>query len=430
MGLFDNAFDIDGYVRKRLMEMDELKNRELFKEVIADMMVGLYHHVEEEYRFLENRVFREVPVAARMPDVVTGLETLSRYDVTDKYMRPMNPADLEQLEVVVADMLEAMKEKKPFFLYTCFIGEDYLELKRLAEEERIFHGILESEQGETAADFILRPNTAYRKQLEDLYPMSVVNRVPWRSVNVPYLHKLFDVYVVHIEEWDEDQQVSKITVEFEEFAEKVTHRVVPLWNADSVHIMANAYPQPAVERGYYEHCLFRSQFRQENDYLLKRADGILRGVRWLDGDLYILCDEDKPVDWEFFEFHRVPEKARYSFPLMSNAQNATFSLNMIEHYGQRIKTKTDLVRFLESFSYGERLEFVDAEVLPNRKQGETYSMEEFISYELRSGNWDRALLVSFRPKDTDFYLNRDIMSFLVTGLQHFFPEYECMGKLV
>ena len=131
MGLFDNAFDIDGYVRKRLMEMDELKNRELFKEVIADMMVGLYHHVEEEYRFLENRVFREVPVAARMPDVVTGLETLSRYDVTDKYMRPMNPADLEQPEVVVADMLEAMKEKKPFFLYTCFIGEDYLELKRL-----------------------------------------------------------------------------------------------------------------------------------------------------------------------------------------------------------------------------------------------------------------------------------------------------------
>jgi len=189
MGLFDNAFDIDGYVRKRLMEMDELKNRELFKEVIADMMVGLYHHVEEEYRFLENRVFREVPVAARMPDVVTGLETLSRYDVTDKYMRPMNPADLEQPKVVVADMLEAMKEKKPFFLYTCFIGEDYLELKRLAEEERIFHGILESEQGETAADFILRPNTAYRKQLEDLYPMSVVNRVPWRSVNVPYLHK-------------------------------------------------------------------------------------------------------------------------------------------------------------------------------------------------------------------------------------------------
>ena len=136
------------------------------------------------------------------------------------------------------------------------------------------------------------------------------------------------------------------------------------------------------------------------------------------------------MDWEFFEFHRVPEKAKYSFPLMSNTQNATFSLNMIEHYGQRIKTKTDLVRFLESFSCGDRLEFVDAEVLPNRKQGETYSMEDFISYELRSGNWDRALLVSFRPKDTDFYLNRDIMSFLVTGLQHFFPEYECMGKLV
>ena len=76
MGLFDDAFDIDEYVRKRLMEMDQLKNRELFKEIIADMMNGLYQHVKEEYRFLENRVFQEVPVVPRMPDVVTGIASV------------------------------------------------------------------------------------------------------------------------------------------------------------------------------------------------------------------------------------------------------------------------------------------------------------------------------------------------------------------
>ena len=430
MGLFDDAFDIDEYVRKRLMEMDELKNRELFKEIIADMMSGIYHHVKEEYQFLENRVFREVPVASRMPDVVTGIAQLEEYDVTDKQMYPMNPADLEERTVSVEDMLAAVKEGTPFFLYTCFIAEDFLELKRLVGEERVFHGIMESEYGETAADFILRPNESYRKQIEELYSVSRINQLPWRSVNSPYLYKLFDVYVTRIEQWDEGQQVSKVTVEFEEYAEKVRYRVVPLWNAVPVNIMANAYPQPALERGYYEHCLYRSQFRPECSYLLRHTDWVLRGVRWLEGDLYILSDGETPGDWRFYEFHPVEGKTRYSYPLMGNAQYDTFSLNMIQHYGQRIKSRTELVRFLSSFPCAEALELVDAKILPNRGKQETYSMENFIEYEFRSGNWDRAMEISFRPKDADSFLNRDIMSFLMTGLQHFFPEYECMGKLV
>lgn len=430
MGLFDSAFDVDEYVRKRLMEMDQLQNRELMKEIIADMMVGFYHHVEKEYHFLEDRVFSEVPSVSHMPDVITGIAPLSEYDVTDKYMRPMNDDDLEKHEVVVEDMLNALKEQKPFFLYTCFIEEDYLELKKLSEEERIFHGIIENEQGETAADFIVRPNEYYRRKIEELYPMSSINRVPWRTVNAPYVRKLFDVYVVKIEEWDEEQHVNRVTVEFEELAEKVRYRMVPLWNAEPVNIMANAYPQPALERGYYEHCLYKSQFKPDNDYILSREEGILRGVCWREGDLYIMCDRDEPIDWNFFEFHHVPEKTSYSYPLMTNAQYDTFSLNMIEYYGQRIKTKTDVVRFLESFPCGSQLEFVNAEIIPNKKQGESYSTEDFISYEFRSGDWDRAMLVSFRPKKSEDYLNRDIASFLVTGLQHFFPEFECMAKLV
>ena len=430
MGLFDDAFDVDDYVRKRLMEMDNLKNRELFKEIIADMMTGFYHHVKDEYHFLENRVFREVPVAVRMPDVITGIATLDDYDVTDKHMYPMDPEDLEPREVSAEEMLASVREKKPFFLYTCFIAEDYLELKKLVAEERIFHGIIENEYGETAADFILRPNEKYRQQIADLYPVSRINQLPWRSVNCPYLYKLFDVYVVNIDQWDDEQQISKVTVEFEEYAEKVRYKVVPLWNAVSVNIMANSYPQPALERGYYEHCLFKSQFRQDCQYLLRHTDWVLRGVRWLDEDLYILCDGEEPTDWEFYEFHSVPENARYSYPLMSNAQYDTFSLNMMEHYGQRIKTKTDLIRCLKSYPCAEPLEFVEAKIFPNGGKQETYSMESFMEYEFRSGNWDRAMEISFRPRDAEFYMNRDIMSFLMTELQHFFPEYECMGKLV
>lgn len=433
MGLFADSFDIDSYVRKRLMEMDDLQNRELFKEIIADMMCGIYRHVKEEYQFLEDRIFKETPLPERMPDIFTGLIPRHEYDVTDKYMRPMDAADLDERKISVADMLAALQNGRPFFLYTCFLAEDYVLLKKLAQEERIFHGIVETELGETTADFILRPNRQYEKIVENVYSLASLNYLPWRSINCPYLYKLFDVYALKVdwEEGDEIQEIRKITVELEEFAEKACHNPLPLWNLESVTLTANAYPQPALERGYYEHMFYRSQFNDESQYLLRHSDWNIRGIHREDGDLYILCDGETPGDWEFYEINSPPPGASYGYPLMSNVQRDSFSRNMIEHYGQRIKTRAELRRFITSFPCADILTLIDVQIVPHRgEKEESYSMEGFIDYEFRSGNRERALLASFRPQDANFFLNRDVMSFLMTGLQHYFPEYECVGQLV
>jgi len=115
---------------------------------------------------------------------------------------------------------------------------------------------------------------------------------------------------------------------------------------------------------------------------------------------------------------------------MTNAQDKTFSRDLAEYFGQRIKTRTELVRFLKSFKCSEYLTFIDAKIHRDRKDFETYSTEAFIDFEYRTGDREQIFEISFRPHDEDFYLNRDIMSFLVTEVQHIFPEYQCVGKLV
>ncbi|MBR2216546.1 MAG: hypothetical protein IJ849_12445 [Selenomonadaceae bacterium] len=434
MGLLGDGFDIDAYVRKRLMAMDQLTNRELYKEIIADMMVGLYHQVETEYDLLEKRVFAEVPRAHRMPTVITALTYRKDYDVTDKYLFPMRAEDLDERQIVVEEMLSAVRAGEPFFLYTCFFAEDHLELTKLRSEARVFHGFITSDDGEVAADFILKPNQSYLKALEELHPMSRLNGLPWRPINSPYLYKLFDVYVVGLEEWPdkvEAELVTGVKVDYEEYAEKVKHDLISLWNIRPVNIQASAYPQPALERGYYEHYLYKSQFTPEYEYLLRSCPWNLRGLRWVEGDLYILCDGEMPGDWPFYEFSPAPPKPNYAYPLMSNQQNDTFSQNMIEHFGQRIKTKGELIRYLESFPFTkEHFTIAEVKLCPTPRERETYSAESFIAYEFRSGEQNEAILVSFAPKDSDFYLNRDLVSFLMTGVQHFFPEYACIGRLV
>ena len=113
---------------------------------------------------------------------------------------------------------------------------------------------------------------------------------------------------------------------------------LPLWNVNETIIKANSYPQPAVDRKYFEHYLYNRQFNYGHGYLIHRTDLMIRNIRWQDGDMYIICDSDLPGDWDFYEFIPSPNAAYYANPLMSNERNDSFSRDMAEYFGQRIKT--------------------------------------------------------------------------------------------
>lgn len=430
MGIFDSDFDIEKYIRQRIPELDNLENRELFKVIVGNSTLELYNHIKEEYAALEQRVFDETPHAARLPDLITCVIPAEKYDVTDENLFPIFPKDLKKVEVDAQEMIYNLQKNKEVFLYTCMIQADFLELKKLLQSSRSFKGVIENEYGETPAEFIVKPNERYIKKIEELYHIAKLNYMPWRSQNTAYLFKLFDVYVVKIEDWDQQLEVKKVTIEFDEFSEKILYEPLPLWNIRPVMIKANAYPQPAVDRKYFEHYLYAKQFDEAHEYLLRRTDFIIRNIRRQAGDWYIICDSDAPGDWEFYEFAPAPNAKNYENPLLSNEQNQSFSRDMIEYFGQRIKTRTELNRFLNSFKCSEYLTFVEAKVTGKPRLIETYSTEKFIDYEYRMGDRAQFLELAFRPKDEDFYLNRDLMSFLVTAVQHFFPEYQCVGKLV
>lgn len=430
MGLFDSDFDIENYIRQRTPQLDNLDNRELFKAIVNNSITELYKHIKEEYGALEKRVFDETPRASRLPDLITCVIPAPKYDLTDLNMFPIMPEDLMPVKVDAQEMLQSVNSGKEFFLYSCMIKADYLELKKLMNNPRKFSGVIENEYGETPAQFILKPNERYIKKIEEFYNIARLNYMPWRSVNSAYLHKIFDVYVVSIEEWDDQLEVRKVITEFDEFSDRIVYEPLPLWNVQDVTIKANAYPQPAVDRKYYEHYLFKKQFTEGHEYLLRRSDFLIRNIRRQDGDFYIMCDSDLPGDWEFYEVIPSPNEKNYENPLLSNEQNDSFSRDMIEYFGLRVKTRAELVRFFKSFKCSEYLTFVEAKITTKPLKIETYSTEEFIDYEYRTGDRPQYLEFLFRPQDEDFYLNRDLMSFLVTAIQHLFPEYQCVGKLV
>ena len=158
MGIFESDFDIENYVQRRIPEIENLEERDLFKAILSGSTISLYNHIKNEYSALEQRIFDETPKALRMPDLFFCVIDKKNYDMTDLNMFPIFPEDLREKKVNAAEMIHAVGNNKEFYLYTCMIKADFLEIKKLLQTPRKFKGIIENEFGETPAEFILKPN--------------------------------------------------------------------------------------------------------------------------------------------------------------------------------------------------------------------------------------------------------------------------------
>jgi hypothetical protein len=429
MSVFDETFNMQEYLQKRLLEIEDLNSRRIYKELVAKIFFDLHSEIEKEYKSLEERVFGEVSMPVEGPEVITNIVDRNLYDVTDQFLMPMRPEDLKRLHVDSEALLESMRQNTPFFLYTVFLQADYLETCKFDNAARIFRGCIRTEHSEFTAQFFVRPNTEYRKKIEELYEIFQINYLPWRSVCAPYLFKLFDVFIAGIENWDAKETIIEARIDFEEYESLIRYDQVPLWNVSAITMKASTYPEPCIDKTNYEHCLFRKNFRQDTGYLVTNRNVKIINIRWINGDLLITCPAENPMTWDLYQF-RPAAMCPYPNPQMRNGLKPTFAAKLRGRFEVRIKTKQEIARLLASLACADELELVDLRLVANTIEKETYCVDYFIADELRTGKWETALELDFKPKNRDSYLNRDIMSFMVSIVQRYFPEYECCGRLV
>ena len=429
MRIFDEEFDMRSYVQKRLLEIDHLESRRVFKSVVEGLFLELHGEIEAEYKGLEQRVFEEVPAPVEGPAILTNMIDRRLYDVTDEFLLPMRPEDLQSHQVDTEALLTSLNEKTPFFLYTVFLQADHLQICKFDRPERKFRGVIKTRHSEYTARFHVRRNLAYRRQIEDLYRIFQLNYLPWRSVCAPYLYKLFDVYIDEIENGNAREMIEEAVIDFEEYSPAIRYQQVPLWNLETVSIRTSTYPEPCVDKINYEHRIFRQKFKKAARYLVTNSDVSVANIRWQKGDLVITCPLADPVTWEMYQCN--PATGRiYPNRLIGNEKQASFADKLMGVFRQPVKTKLELSRLIQACGYETDLAFSGVELVANFPDKETYNVDDFIRDELRTGAWETAMRLDFQPADYDFYLNRDIMSFLVSVVQRHFPEYECCGRLV
>lgn len=429
----DQDFDMESYINKRMLEIKSVEERRLFKEIVGDVLLELNKYNRNAYHALENAILDKHKIQQSDFAVYLTLTDLTHYDASDDFMHPMIAEDVKEREIDTKDIKKALRAGECHKLFTVFMETSVSDLYSLVNSRRRFSGAARTDKGEYKGEFTLIRNERYMDMIKDLYDIFDVNHQPYMTVCEAYLTKLLDVFICSMEDIPEKETIQEITVYFEDYAQKVHYDMIPMWNLEQKAEKTSMYPDACIDAINYEHRIFSSRLKEECGYLVMNTDIEITNIRRVKGDLIISCPLNIPHKWRLYQVNKKRGKESYPYPILSNQPRDSFAGSLVEMYRMSIKTKAEMARLMEAFSYSQYVAFQDYEILDGElKELEAcnYNMDGFILDEIRVGSLRQSMVLSFRATEPDYYLNEDIMSFLVTQVQKLFPEYRCVGKLV
>lgn len=427
--------DMKELIRTQIQSLDNLQERVAFKSLMEQVFLALYETNEKMYRDLEERVQKELACDVNQYLVRTGLIERDYFDISHHLMAPMEEADLQVPEYSFADIREAIEKQGSFALEKVMLRCDYLQMQRIWSDDPEFQGYIKTDRSQNPREVTvkLQKNTHYLKKLEQLYRLFIKNGIPWQTLNTPYLYKMADVILTKLpEEFDGTEIITDIQIDFGAYNPVICSGLIPIWNINELRLDGTGFPMPCEDRQNFEHIISLHKHGPQHAYLAEDDPDVL-SVRREEDRLYIISGSGASKKWDVYCIRNYPDSSLdyYTYPVMQNQRAETFSERFQGKYGQNVKTRAELARFINGFCLDDYVVYQDCRIqeefdLPR----ETYSMNSFIEDEIRDRRYQKKLVLYFNAGPKEPWLQRDTASFIVSEVQRIYPEYECGGVVL
>lgn len=423
------------YLAKRLDEVRNSEEKAVLKEVLNGFFLPMYDDIEEKYAALERRVRAELPLMYDIYTVYSAVLPATSIDGLHAYLSPMIPEETELTPLNSNDLAAELGAGQYPALMTVFMEADFLKCRRIERDQRIFSGTFVIKSERYPFKCRLQPAKRYLRQLDALYNAFIRNDVPWTTINAAYLNKFFDVCLTELPKaLPRGAKITpeQIEISFDPYEADLKRGLIPVWNIDMYRIKGEDFPMPAVDAVNYEYRFELEKLGEENGFLLDYNNVYILSSRREDKLLILTSPQKKGLNWDMFRLRPRRDSAidSYLYPVLSNARRDSFSTRLMTKYRTHISTRAELYKLLTSFEASEYLELADLHFAGEKMSGDTYDMNPFIRDEVRDPGYQKTLTLTFRARRRDFFLNRDIMSFLVSEFQSSYPEYRCVGALI
>ncbi|MDE6641376.1 MAG: hypothetical protein K2K63_12715 [Acetatifactor sp.] len=438
MGRSERENDIETMkemIQKEIQSIVGLEERVAFKELMEGVFLSLYDTNLKMYEELERRVKEELDYDKNRYHIKTGIIEREFFDESHHLLFPMEERDLAGNLYDMKEILRAVTEEGAFPLMKVMLRCDYLELQRLLEAKPVFEGVIETEEPaqEWKVEVRLRENREYLEKIAYLYLLFTRNGIPWQTVNAPYLYKMADMIVTGLPEGiTGGEKIKQVTIQFGEYSKIIQKDVIPVWNIQKLALDSVGFPTPCEDHRNFEHNISLRQQGTEHAYLVEN-DRNIHSISQSGERLKIVCETGEAKKWSIYQIRSSAEQRidRYTFPIMGNGREESFSEKYQRKWNQHIRTKTELVHFIRGLGLEDYVSYEDCRVedgFPGRR--ENYSMNFFVQDEIRDKTAQKKLILYFRPGQKLDWLQRDILSFLVSEVQRIYPEYDCGGVLL
>lgn len=421
---FEHDFNVQKYVNQRMLEIEDLQERKIYKELTDKILVDLFEYQSKSYENLYKKVADEL-ISDKVPcSIEIGLTHLSKFDASDQFLFPMDQGDTEEITLTTEDVLN---QEKPWG-ETVYFNGTYPQLQSYLENNKRLSGKIFTDAGEFPVVFHLTLEKKYMEQLKNLRKVFAANGKPWNTVCTAHLERMLSIRLLPEFELPVMGLFEKIVVNYN--SDCILPQVLPLWNITRMTQTTSSYPTPALDKINYEHEIFAHRLGKNCNYLAENPEVQISSIYFRNGDLIITSRTPTPITWNLIE---IAEKSRgmYDFEVFSNYYSTEFTDILKYYHRSHVKTKQELKRFLQCLPYGKEMAFRDMELVENSDEHFlNYDMDSFILDEIRHHGSRKIMILHFQSKRENPQFDVDLLSFLVSEVQGLFPEYRCVGKLL
>lgn len=408
---------------ERLKKIENLEHRQLLKDVMNGIFSSLIDYQQEMNERLEQRLLDELKSTEQQLGIYGTIVAREQFDPIHECLFPINPADTEHQQLTLDDLVPNA------VLSTVFLQCDTRHIEHLLAANRYFNGVLQTTAGDYPIKLTLAQHTTYTKAVAQLYKTFQINGFAWKTINHPYLYKFIDICLVAQPAVQEQAEIVGVTVDLEEYEPYKKTDMLPLWNIERLAVKDTGFPVPAIDKVNFEHELSLRRLGLEHGYLIEGEEELnIRYVKRHTDHLTIVSAEDISGMWPVMKVTKVEQDKLGLLPyeLFTNQPIDHFMQRLRTSYPVAIHTAGELIQLIQSFQLSNRLIFDRFEIIEHDAVV-IETLNPFIAEIIDNPQHKKTLLLYFQAVEAQDFVVHDLLRYIVSEVQRYFFEYNCVG---
>ena len=229
-------------------------------------------------------------------------------------------------------------DKNEMYLGRVFINVPYSEISDFVSQ--IYNGNVKINDKHYNVKFKISLVNKYFEKTYEIYNLFMKNKISWKTINIPYMYKFFDVSV---EEYPENMpvegEVEEYNIELDEY--KIEKNIILVWNLKKYLLNSELFIRPIIERINYE---YKINISGEKKILLESYEKEISYIYKDEEDIVFVLDEkiDEILTvYEFMESEHFMEKSEYPYGIYNNKNSYALKIE---------KSKEEIITFLNKIN--------------------------------------------------------------------------------